>query len=99
MLQLERFKTIGQAICERFKVDSSIAVIGVGFIIAWLGVVMVYMSLRADPDELAKRNLGFLSKPFAKAKESRRMIKFIIIIGMFVTVLLYSASWLGVIAW
>ena len=79
--------------------DSSIAVIGLGFIIAWLGVVMVYMSLRADPAELEKRHLGFLSKPLAKANESRRIIKLFIIVGMLVTLALYAASWVGLIAW
>jgi hypothetical protein len=72
---------------------------GVGFLIAWLGVIMVYLSLRAEPAELEKRHLGFLSKPFAKAHESRKMIKLFIIIGITVTLLLYAAALLGVIAW
>lgn len=79
--------------------DSSIAVIGLGFIIAWLGVVMVYMSLRSDPTELEKRHLGFLNKPFAKANESRRIIKLFIIVGILVTFALYVASFVGLIAW
>ncbi len=79
--------------------DSSIAVIGLGFIIAWLGVVMVFMSLRADPAELERRHLGFLAKPFAKANASRRLIKLFIVVGIIVTGMLYAASWLGWIRW
>lgn len=60
---------------------------------------MVYLSLRADPTELEKRHLGFLNKPFAKANESRRLIKFVIIIGLGVTVVLYAAAWVGLVAW
>jgi hypothetical protein len=73
--------------------------IGLGFIIAWLGVIMVYLSLRADPSELDKRGLGFLSRPFAKANESRKLIKFFIVIGLAITAILYAASWVGLIAW
>jgi hypothetical protein len=80
-------------------VSTSIAVIGLGFIIAWLGVIMIYLSLRDDPSELDKRGLGFLSKPFAKANESRKLIKFFIIIGIAITAILYAASWVGLIAW
>ena len=79
--------------------DSSLAVVGLGFFIAWLGVVMIYLSLRTDPTELEKRHLGFLAKPFARANASRRMIKFIIIVGILVTGILYTASWMGLIAW
>lgn len=79
--------------------STSIAVIGLGFIIAWLGVIMVYLSLRADPSELDKRGLGFLSRPFAKANESQKLIKFFIIIGIAITAILYAASWVGLIAW
>ncbi len=79
--------------------DSSIAVIGLGFIIAWLGVVMVFLSLRADPVELERRHLGFLAKPFAKANASRRLIKLFIVVGIIVTGMLYAASWLGLIRW
>ncbi|HIH88764.1 TPA: hypothetical protein HA344_06105 [Candidatus Bathyarchaeota archaeon] len=79
--------------------STSIAVIGVGFLVAWLGVIMVYLSLRTDPAELEKRHLGFLNKPFAKANESRKLIKFMIIIGIAVTAALYAASWAGLIAW
>jgi multisubunit Na+/H+ antiporter MnhB subunit len=80
-------------------VDYSIATITVGFLIAWLGVIMVYLSLRTDPAELNKMHLGFLSKPFTKAKESKRKIKILIIIGITVTAILYAASWMGFIAW
>ena len=79
--------------------NTSIAVIGVGFIIAWLGVIMIFLSLRTDPTELDKRHFGFLSKPFAKANESRRAIKFLIVVGIVVTATLYAASWIGLIAW
>lgn len=79
--------------------STSIVVIGLGFIMAWLGVIMIYLSLRADRSELDKRGLGFISGPFAKANESRRLIKFFIIIGMAITVILYAASWMGLIAW
>ena len=84
---------------ERFKVSVSIAVMGVGFLIAWLGVIMVYLSLRAEPADLEKRHLGFLSKPFAKANESRKIIKIFILIGIAVTALLYVAAMVGWIAW
>jgi hypothetical protein len=80
-------------------VSASLAVMGVGFLIAWLGVIMVYLSLQAEPAELEKRHLGFLSKPFAKANESRRIIKIFIVIGIIVTALLYAASFVGLIAW
>jgi hypothetical protein len=80
-------------------VSASIVVIGVGFLVAWLGVIMVYLSLRTDPAELEKRHLGFLNKPFAKANESRKLIKFMIIIGIAVTAALYAAAWVGLIAW
>jgi hypothetical protein len=80
-------------------VSASLAVMGVGFLIAWLGVIMVYLSLQAEPAELEKRHLGFLSKPFAKANESRRIIKIFIVIGILVTALLYAASFVGLIAW
>jgi hypothetical protein len=80
-------------------VDSSIATITVGFVIAWLGVIMLYLSLRTDPTELDKMHLGFLSKPFAKANESKKKIKILIIIGITVTAILYVASWMGLIAW
>ncbi|MCX6647866.1 MAG: hypothetical protein NTV61_00525 [Candidatus Bathyarchaeota archaeon] len=79
--------------------STSVAVIGVGFIIAWLGVIMVYLSLRADPAELDRRGLGFLSRPLAKASESKKLIKFFIIIGIAITAILYTASWVGLIAW
>ncbi len=79
--------------------ESSIAVIGLGFIIAWLGVVMIFMSLRADPAELERRHLGFLAKPFAKANASRRIIKLFIIVGILVTGFLYVASWMGWLPW
>lgn len=79
--------------------DASIAYIGLGLIIAWLGAVMVYMSLRSDPSELERRHLGFLSKPLAKANESRQIIKLFIIVGIIVTFILYTASFLGLIAW
>ncbi len=78
---------------------SSVAIIGVGFLIAWLGVIMIYLSLRAEPEELRRRGLGFLSGPLAKAHESRRLIKFIIVVGIVVTAGLYLASWMGLIAW
>jgi len=68
-------------------------------LVAWLGVIMIYLSLRADPAELEKRHLGFLNKPFAKANESRKLIKFMIIIGITVTAVLYAAAWVGLIAW
>jgi hypothetical protein len=80
-------------------VSTSVAVIGVGFIIAWLGVIMVYLSLRTNPTELDKRGLGFLNKPLAKANESKKLIKFFIIVGIVVTAILYAASWVGLIAW
>jgi len=80
-------------------VSTSVAVIGVGFIIAWLGVIMVYLSLRTNPTELDKRSLGFLNRPFAKANESRKLIKFFIIVGIVITAILYAASWVGLIAW
>jgi hypothetical protein len=80
-------------------VDSSIATITVGFLIAWLGVIMIYLSLRTNPAELDKMHLGFLSKPFAKANESKKKIKILIIIGIVVTAILYAASWMGLIAW
>jgi multisubunit Na+/H+ antiporter MnhB subunit len=80
-------------------VDSSIATITVGFVIAWLGVIMLYLSFRTDPTELAKMHLGFLSKPFSKANESKKKIKILIIIGITVTAILYAASWMGLIAW
>ena len=79
--------------------DSSIATITVGFVIAWLGVIMLYLSLRTDPTELDKMHLGFLSKPFAKANESKKKIKILIIIGITVTAILYAASWMGLLAW
>ena len=79
--------------------STSIVLIGVGFIIAWLGAIMVYLSLRADMTELNKKGFGFLNKPFTKAKESRRFIKFFIIVGIIVTAILYAASWIGLIAW
>lgn len=78
---------------------SSVAIIGIGFLIAWLGVIMIYLSLRAEPEELRRRGLGFLSGPLAKAQESRRLIKFIIVVGIVVTAGLYLASWMGLIAW
>jgi len=81
------------------QVSATIAVIGLGFMIAWLGVIMVYLSLRTEPAELDKRHLGFLSKPFAKANESRKIIKFFIAIGIIVTAILYAAAFVGVIAW
>jgi len=80
-------------------VSASLAVMGVGFLIAWLGVIMVYMSLQAEPEELEKRHLGFLSKPFAKANESRKVIKFFIVIGITTTAIIYFAALLGVLAW
>jgi hypothetical protein len=80
-------------------VDSSIATITVGFLIAWLGVIMLYLSLRTDPTELNKMHLGFLNKPFAKANESKKKIKILIIIGIMVTAILYAASWVRLIAW
>ena len=78
---------------------SSVAIIGVGFLIAWLGVIMIYLSLRAEPEELKRRGLGFLSGPLAKAQASRKMIKFVIVVGLVVTAGLYVASWMGLIAW
>ena len=79
--------------------SSSIAMIGVGFLIAWLGVIMVYLSLRSEPADLDRRHLGFLSGPFAKVNRSRKAIKFLIVIGILVTAVLYAASWVGLIAW
>jgi len=79
--------------------SSSVAIIGVGFLIAWLGVIMIYLSLRAEPEELRRRGLGFLSGSLAQAHESRRLIKFVIIVGLVVTAGLYVASWMGLIAW
>ncbi len=79
--------------------SNSVAIIGVGFLIAWLGVIMVYLSLRAEPDELRRHGLGFLSGPLARAQASRRIIKFVIVIGLIVTAGLYVASWVGLIAW
>ena len=79
--------------------STSVAVIWVGFLIAWLGVIMVYLSLRADPTELDKRGLGFLNRHLAKANESKKFIKFFIVVGIIVTAILYAASWTGLIAW
>ena len=79
--------------------NSSIAMIGVGFLIAWLGVIMVYLSLRAEPTDLDRRHLGFLNEPIAKMNESRKAIKFLIVVGVLVTAALYAASWVGLIAW
>jgi hypothetical protein len=73
--------------------------IGVGFLIAWLGVIMVYLSLRAEPTDLDRRHLGFLNEPIAKMNESRKAIKFLIVVGVLVTAVLYAASWVGLIAW
>ena len=60
---------------------------------------MVYLSLRAEPLELQRHGLGFFSDPSAKANESRKLIKFMIIVGLAVTATLYVASWMGLIAW
>ena len=79
--------------------STSIAIIGVGFLIAWLGVIMVYISLQSEPAQLEQRHLGFLNGPFAKANDSRRLIKFVIILGIIITASLYAASWMGVITW
>ena len=76
-----------------------LVVIGVGFIIAWLGAIMVYLSLRTDPTEFSKWGLGFLNKPIAKAYDSRRFIKFFVVVGILITTILYAASWAGLIAW
>ena len=73
--------------------------IGFGFLIAWLGVIMVYLSLRAEPTDLDRRHLGFLNEPIAKMNESRKAIKFLIVVGVLVTAVLYAASWVGLIAW
>ena len=78
---------------------SSIAMIGVGFLIAWLGVIMVYLSLRSEPTDLDRRHLGFLNASITKMNESRKAIKFLIIVGVLVTAALYAASWVGLIAW
>jgi hypothetical protein len=80
-------------------VSSSIAMIGVGFLTAWLGVIMVYLSLRAEPADLDRRHLGFLNGPIAKVNEGRKAIKFLIVVGILVTAVLYAASWVGLIAW
>jgi len=40
-----------------------------------------------------------LSGSLAQAHESRRLIKFVIIVGLVVTAGLYVASWMGLIAW
>ncbi len=79
--------------------NSSIAMIGVGFLIAWLGVIMVYLSLRVEPTDLDRRHLGFLNEPIAKMNKSRKAIKFLIVVGVLVTAVLYAASWVGLIAW
>jgi hypothetical protein len=60
---------------------------------------MVYLSLRAGPTDLDRRHLGFLNEPIAKMNESRKAIKFLIIVGVLVTAALYAASWVGLIAW
>lgn len=82
----------------RFKV-TPIIILGVGFSIAWLGVIMVFLSLKTERAELQRRGLGFLAGPFAKATESRRLIKFVIIVGITVTMVLYAAAWAGLVAW
>jgi hypothetical protein len=76
-----------------------IIILGVGFSIAWLGVIMVFLSLKTEPAELQRRGLGFLVGPFAKSMESRRLIKFVIILGITITTVLYIAAWMGLIAW
>ena len=52
--------------------SSSIVIIGVGFLIAWLGAIMIYLSLRAEPTDLNRRRLGFLGRSFTKANESKK---------------------------
>ena len=79
--------------------NSSIVIIGVGFLLAWLGVIMIYLSLRADQTDLNRRHLGFLGRSFAKANESKKAIKLLIVVGILVTAALYAASWVGWIAW
>jgi hypothetical protein len=96
---LERFKTTGLSPGGLFAVSSSIILTGIGFLIAWLGVIMVYLSLRVEPADLNRRHMGFLGRPFVTMNESRKAIKLLIVIGILVTAALYAASWVGLIAW
>ena len=79
--------------------DYSSTVFAAGFIIASLGAIMVYLSLRSDPSEIQRRGFKFLDTTISKASESRKLIKFTVIIAIIVIGVLYITSRLNLIAW
>jgi len=77
----------------------SLAVFSVGFLTTILGVVMVYLSLRKGPEDLAHGRLSFLTTSIDKVKESKRIVKLVLILGIAVTIFLFITTLLGIFKW
>jgi len=74
-------------------------IFSIGFLVAWLGAIMVYLSLRREKIETEHSRFGFLNKSIKKINESRKLIRFVIMIGFIVTGIIFAATLVGVIKW
>ncbi|MBN1683024.1 hypothetical protein JW865_05680 [Candidatus Bathyarchaeota archaeon] len=72
---------------------------GVGFLVAWLGAIMVYLSLRKEKIEVEHSKIGFLSKTVKKINDSRKLILFALTIGVIITSIIFVATFAGIIKW
>jgi ABC-type transport system involved in cytochrome c biogenesis permease subunit len=72
---------------------------GVGFLIAWLGAIMVYLSLRKEKIETEHAKFGFLNRTLHRINESRKLIRFVIAIGFIITGIIFAATIVGIIKW
>jgi len=80
-------------------IDFSLAVFSVGFLTSVLGAMMVYISLRRGRDETAHAGTGILANPLEKVRNSKRLVKFIFLLGSAVTLILATATLLGLWKW
>lgn len=74
----------------------SLAYLGVGFLVAWLGAIMLHISLKLESEERHGRRLNMYT---TQIRNSRRHVKIALIIGILTTMVLYVASWFGILAW
>ena len=71
----------------------------VGFLVAWLGAIMVYLSLRRERIEIEHSKIGFISKTVKKINESRKLIVFALTIGFIIIGIIFVAAFTGIIKW
>ena len=80
-------------------IDFSLAVFSVGFLTSVLGAMMVYISLRRGRDETTHSEISIIAKPLEKVRDSKRLVKFMFLLGSAVTLIIATATLLGLWSW